>query len=212
MTPTHVHSPFSSSSSFFFFFSLFLIIAGAVLCMAPREETVARLAVGLQQSEATHVCSTPAVWQTLDNMGPSDFPHLRTVALGGERIPHSLMRRWAASEHVRFVNTYGVTECTVYQVITISIWGRGGGGGGRGVFLVFANQLILIITLCIPNLWLQTTYEFSRKDGDSPDACRCIGAPFSTVGCHVLDASLQPVTEGELCLRFFSLEEEEEES
>lgn len=87
---------------------------GATLCLAPRDRMVAELAACLQLTKATHVCSTPAIWLTMEHKGPANFPSLRTVTLGGERMPWALVKQWAAGA-VRLFNTYGVTECTVYQ-------------------------------------------------------------------------------------------------
>jgi acyl-coenzyme A synthetase/AMP-(fatty) acid ligase len=67
-------------------------------------------------SAATHLTTTPSLFATLSATGwtPERLPSLRVVALGGEYIPKSMAQSWAAA--VTLANTYGVTECCVYQV------------------------------------------------------------------------------------------------
>ena len=73
------------------------------------------LARSLRDSCATHILTTPTLLGTLDEADAAEgaLPHLRVVALGGEVMPAAMAARWAA--RVQLINTYGVTECTVYQ-------------------------------------------------------------------------------------------------
>ena len=63
----------------------------------------------------SHVCSTPAIWNTLKHSKPTEFPFLRTIALGGEFMTPSLLKTWRNFPGIRLFNTYGVTEGTIYQ-------------------------------------------------------------------------------------------------
>ncbi|CAK9019151.1 unnamed protein product [Durusdinium trenchii] len=64
----------------------------------------------LEATQASHVQATPAHLATVEAQRQLK---LRTVALGGELMPQQLLEDWAGQ--VRLLNTYGVTECTVYQ-------------------------------------------------------------------------------------------------
>ncbi|CAJ1422096.1 unnamed protein product, partial [Effrenium voratum] len=85
------------------FFSTWL--AGA--CLAQAEGP---LGPGLLRTRASHVQATPAHFATVE---ADRVYELQTVALGGELMPQPVLDTWAG--RVRLLNTYGVTECTVYQ-------------------------------------------------------------------------------------------------
>ncbi|CAK9104514.1 Bacitracin synthase 3 (BA3) [Includes: ATP-dependent isoleucine adenylase (IleA) (Isoleucine activase) [Durusdinium trenchii] len=89
------------------------LAAGAALILAPRVELLQELSKVLLESEATHVCATPALWQLADHSMLRHSKHLRCLSLGGEKMPAQLVERWASSVQLR--NIYGVTEATVYQ-------------------------------------------------------------------------------------------------
>ena len=93
------------------------LAAGAELVAPPRARVFAALGACLQEAGATHVQTTPALWGTLAacGYGPQEFPALRVVALGGEPIPPSMAAEWGAASGVELLNTYGVTECCMYQ-------------------------------------------------------------------------------------------------
>jgi acyl-CoA synthetase (AMP-forming)/AMP-acid ligase II len=159
---------------------------GAVVCLAPRAALLTNFAQVLEVSRATHVCTTPALWDLLPgHYGPAHFPHLRVLALGGAPFPRHYLSRWCSASRARerererqggreagrqggreagregeslqpcapdqggegaeegggaaggarllVLNTYGVTEATVYQTVycvQASEGGEGGGGGG----------------------------------------------------------------------------------
>lgn len=89
------------------------LAAGAVLCLCPRPEVVQTLGECLRDTRATHVFATPTLW-SLNTLSPDELPHLAVVALGGERLPITMVDRWA--ESVDVINVYGVTEACVWQV------------------------------------------------------------------------------------------------
>ena len=93
--------------------------AGATLAIAPRRRIYNEFASCLAQTKATHVLCTPTLWSTVA-VGPSDLPYLEVVALGGERIPKQIAKRWArrncdTKSMPRLLATYGTTEACVYQ-------------------------------------------------------------------------------------------------
>ncbi len=69
----------------------------------------------LRDTKATHVLTTPSLFSTLDGrFTPDHLPDLKVIALGGEVMPQRVVTDWAPK--VMLMNTYGVTECAVYQV------------------------------------------------------------------------------------------------
>ncbi|TPX58033.1 hypothetical protein SpCBS45565_g08091 [Spizellomyces sp. 'palustris'] len=90
-------------------------MAGATVALAPRTTIFTSLFHCLSTTQSTHVLTTPALFGTLQGYGPKDLPALQVIALGGEPTPQSVVDTWA--EHVVLLNTYGVTECCVYQTV-----------------------------------------------------------------------------------------------
>ena len=94
--------------------------------MAPRARLAQDLPGILRDGKVSHICSTPALWRLLPpGCSWATFPALRVVALGGEPLPVALAEQWlppqpeAGTDAVQagrlLLNTYGVTEATVYQ-------------------------------------------------------------------------------------------------
>ena len=93
------------------------LVAGATLCIAPRAMIVSQLGRALLESRATHVFSTPALWSLIE-LGPSELPDLKCVALGGEPIPTAVIARWAP--HVDLINTYVCSSCLHCVSVSVS--------------------------------------------------------------------------------------------
>ncbi|HEX8273712.1 MAG TPA: amino acid adenylation domain-containing protein [Longimicrobiaceae bacterium] len=87
------------------------LLSGAALHVADRETVLApeRLAALLREREIGVWVSTPAL---LDTLPESDFPALRTLGTGGERLSAETAARWSRGR--RLVNMYGPTETTIY--------------------------------------------------------------------------------------------------
>jgi non-ribosomal peptide synthetase-like protein len=85
-------------------------IAGATLVTGPTDSR--RFGPGLAEflieQKITVLCCVPTLLAMLDE----DIPGLRTLIVGGEACPHSLVRRWSRPGR-RMLNTYGPTETTV---------------------------------------------------------------------------------------------------
>ncbi|KAL1520506.1 hypothetical protein AB1Y20_022085 [Prymnesium parvum] len=88
------------------------LCARATLCLPSRAMVKEQLGATLRTVGATHVCTTPALWGTVE-LPAAALPALRCVTLGGEAMAPHLLRRWGGA--VALHNVYGVTECTVYQ-------------------------------------------------------------------------------------------------
>ncbi|KAJ3110140.1 hypothetical protein HK100_003138 [Physocladia obscura] len=85
----------------------------ATVARAPRSLIVSALATCLILSDATHVCTNPSLFDSLDALPP----RLQVVALGGEVMGKRVVDLCINSNRkIRLLNTYGVTECTVYQM------------------------------------------------------------------------------------------------
>ena len=99
------------------------LVSGATLCIAPRGHILMDLRACLLSLNVSHVCTTPAHWRSLgEDATPSNFPNLHSVALGGEKMSQTLISQWALHDKGhswKFMNTYGVTEATVYQTTSV---------------------------------------------------------------------------------------------
>eukprot|EP00933_Yihiella_yeosuensis_P021614 TRINITY_DN17086_c0_g1_i1.p1 TRINITY_DN17086_c0_g1~~TRINITY_DN17086_c0_g1_i1.p1 ORF type:complete len:673 (+),score=125.58 TRINITY_DN17086_c0_g1_i1:223-2241(+) len=73
----------------------------------------ANLGWAINQLEVTHVTCTPSLWQSLE--AGLEMPTLSTLCVGGERSPQPLLDSWASK--LTLLNTYGTTECTVWQTL-----------------------------------------------------------------------------------------------
>lgn len=92
------------------------LIAGATIAVASRTTTFTSLSQCLSATKATHVLTTPALFTTMQAT-PKELSNLQVVALGGEPTPQSIISTWAPQ--ITLINTYGVTECCVYQAISV---------------------------------------------------------------------------------------------
>ena len=64
------------------------LAGGAVLCLAPRGALMSHLLLVLKASRATHVLTTPALWDLLGPLpSPRDVPNLQVLALVGAALP-----------------------------------------------------------------------------------------------------------------------------
>ncbi|WP_305095265.1 amino acid adenylation domain-containing protein [Prescottella sp. R16] len=83
--------------------------AGATLVVAPPDVYAgAELERFARDEHVTHLLVTPAVCGTLD---PDALPDAEVAEVGGEMFGTDLVDTW--SGHVRLLNAYGPTECTV---------------------------------------------------------------------------------------------------
>ncbi|MGF9825596.1 tyrocidine non-ribosomal peptide synthetase TycC, partial [Brevibacillus agri] len=106
--------------------SLFAPLLGGATCVLPREEE-AKDPVALKKligaTEVTHYYGVPSLFQAiLDCSAATDFPRLRCVTLGGEKLPVQLVQK-TKEKHpaIEINNEYGPTENSVVTTISRSI-------------------------------------------------------------------------------------------
>jgi acyl-CoA synthetase (AMP-forming)/AMP-acid ligase II len=93
------------------------LCSGGTIAVAPRNLIFSSLGACLYLTNATHVLTTPSLFGTLGSSAPKRLQKLKVVALGGETMSQRIVDIW--SNNVTLINTYGVTECTVYQACAI---------------------------------------------------------------------------------------------
>ena len=112
------------------------VVRRATLVCASRQRLVAELPQLLAEGQVTHACTTPALWAIGSRAAGGGWPGpscLRLLALGGELLPAEVVEAWAGGHQAGgggggevgqpsgrgygtvLLNTYGVTEATVYQ-------------------------------------------------------------------------------------------------
>ena len=92
------------------------LASGACIAIAPKHETFEKLGQCLIASKATHLLTTPSMLESVDILSYNDNGNksLQVIALGGEPMSVELAKKWAQNIDM-LANTYGVTECCVYQ-------------------------------------------------------------------------------------------------
>lgn len=92
------------------------LLAGATLCMAPREALLPSVEMLrlLARWRIDTVTLPPSV---LARLPDGELPDLRTLVVAGEPCPADLAARWAPGR--RFLNAYGPTETTVCATIAV---------------------------------------------------------------------------------------------
>ncbi|KAH9255729.1 hypothetical protein BASA81_006123 [Batrachochytrium salamandrivorans] len=99
------------------------LTSGASLVLPNRQSCFlgGQFRLALKDSRSTHVTTTPAVLRLGFNLAGTAEPlemeglALQEVLVGGERMTSHLVEQFLSHPTIRLVNTYGVTECCVYQ-------------------------------------------------------------------------------------------------
>ncbi|WP_179957672.1 non-ribosomal peptide synthetase [Exilibacterium tricleocarpae] len=90
------------------------LLNGATLVMLDRHQSPQKLMQNINRQMLTTIVLVPSLLRELDPSLISHSNSLNVVAVG-ESCPVDLAQRW--SQHCRFHNGYGPTECTVYSHI-----------------------------------------------------------------------------------------------
>lgn len=92
------------------------LISGGCICIASEAEISNDLTSALIRYEATHIETTPTVASLIDF---TEIPRLQTVVLAGESANKSLVAQDNSS--IRFINSYGLSECAITNIVTREI-------------------------------------------------------------------------------------------
>jgi len=92
------------------------LVAGARLCLGTPEELLPgpSLVELLREQAITTIMMPPSVLAVLPS---ADLPALESIVVGGESCPPELVARWSTGR--RFFNTYGPTEASICNTITL---------------------------------------------------------------------------------------------
>ncbi|KAH6681478.1 hypothetical protein B0J14DRAFT_470202 [Halenospora varia] len=90
------------------------IFAGGCICVPSEADRVNGLAASIRSFQANLLFTTPTVSRLLKH---SEVPTLETLAIGGEEITQSDIVAWA--DHLKFIQVYGATECSIFNTATI---------------------------------------------------------------------------------------------
>ena len=88
------------------------LLAGGCVCVPSENDRKSNLACIMEDMKVNCADLTPSVAALLS---PADVPSLRVLILGGESMNTTLVKKWA--EHVKLINTYGPTECSIVSTI-----------------------------------------------------------------------------------------------
>jgi amino acid adenylation domain-containing protein len=93
--------------------------AGGCICLPDDEERLEDVARFMNESRVNWAFLTPVTLRIID---PGDVPLLRVLVVGGEPLPPSLFRTWAARpERLQLMEAYGPTECCVFSTMNTTV-------------------------------------------------------------------------------------------
>ncbi|OJJ50363.1 hypothetical protein ASPZODRAFT_13447 [Penicilliopsis zonata CBS 506.65] len=97
----------------------FTLINGGCVCIPSETERMNDLAGAIRRTSATLLSGIPSLVNTLD---PKSVPTLKTLVMGGEKMPTSFISRWSDR---RIINAYGPSEATVVATASAKTDGSG---------------------------------------------------------------------------------------
>ena len=84
------------------------LLKGGCICMPSEDERDSDIVGVINRLNVTKADLTPSF---LNHIEPSELPSLEVLILGGEPLTTKTIKTWAV--HVRLVNAYGTSECSV---------------------------------------------------------------------------------------------------
>jgi amino acid adenylation domain-containing protein len=95
------------------------LAAGGCICLPDDEERLADVGRFMNESRCNWAFLTPV---TLRVINPDDVPLLRVLVVGGEPLPPSLFKTWAARpDRLQLMEAYGPTECCVFSTMNTHV-------------------------------------------------------------------------------------------
>ncbi|ETS76399.1 hypothetical protein PFICI_11786 [Pestalotiopsis fici W106-1] len=133
---------------------LYTLYAGGCVCIPSELDRKRDLTGSIQRLGATYLDLTPSVAELLSH---SQVPSVTHVVFGGEALTEAAYSHWP--EHVRLINVYGPSECTINSTSTIinpnEKHQRGIGNGiGAATWIVASNGELAPIG-AVGELWLE---------------------------------------------------------
>ncbi|KAG8168693.1 hypothetical protein KVR01_001442 [Diaporthe batatas] len=93
--------------------------AGGCVCLPDDEERLADVSGFMNEARVNWAFLTPV---TLRVITPDDVPLLRVLVVGGEPLPPSLFKTWAARpDRLQLMEAYGPTECCVFSTMNTTV-------------------------------------------------------------------------------------------
>ena len=86
------------------------LLSGGCVCVPSEEDRRTNLATFMETRRVNWALLTPTVSRLLD---PSQTPSLKVLVCGGEQLSSSDCQKWAGK--CQLINTYGVTECGIWN-------------------------------------------------------------------------------------------------
>jgi amino acid adenylation domain-containing protein/thioester reductase-like protein len=90
------------------------LISGACLCIPSEEDRRGNIVGVMNQMRVDYAIFTPLLAAVLQ---PSDVPHLKILAVGGEALAQETLNKWADS--VKFVQIYGPAEVGISHFVQL---------------------------------------------------------------------------------------------
>ena len=100
--------------------ALSCFVAGGTLHVGKtKAATFEHLGVLLGKSKAHFCALTPSLASTISDSDLQAIQNPLLITLGGERAGANLLEKLINSTNIKVANTYGVTECAVYQTFSV---------------------------------------------------------------------------------------------
>lgn len=92
------------------------LLTGGCICIPSEAERNQDLVGAINRMNVTKADLTPSF---LSHIEPHDVQNLKVLILGGEPLTTKIIKAWA--NHVRMINAYGISECSVTNLVNADI-------------------------------------------------------------------------------------------
>ena len=91
------------------------LAAGGTVCIPSEDQRKSDIIGAMNSMRVNLVKFTPSLVNSLTDLTPANIPTLKTLILGGETTPTTVLQKWAGKVDIKLV--YGSTECTISCVV-----------------------------------------------------------------------------------------------